>query len=162
MRSRHPLIRPDDPPWDEHSELKLPNDLALLAEQLGDDAERLAEQYPAESLSPALMSGTPGPLVRHNIRWIGLAAAVLVVVVAGWTTVETMVPGDRVRARVRDVERQDRLQASGSLPGIKLNTAEPSHRFSPALRVPDLTGPELEGVLDLLEHESDELAELSI
>jgi hypothetical protein len=128
------LIRPDDAPVDEGGELRLPSDLSALAQQLCDDAEHLSRVYPPATTKPTAR--------RWATRWsfaapIGTAlATALVIALTLWyaSTSDSM------------------LQASpGSSQAGLVSSAPPA---TTPVSLTELSAPELEAVLDVLEQDN--------
>ena len=155
------LVHPDDPAWsdaacDDEGELALPPDLALLAEQLTADAVYIAERHTA-----AARTTSPLPATSEGSWRRGLTAAVVLLAVsagiARWTSWPTplqtagpaTVQGDRIRL-VND-HRQ-----------VTSDRKQPADSPLPAYFFQGLSGPEQEGLLDLLEEESTRQSSLSI
>jgi len=139
MQNRPRLLRDD-----EH-ELPLPDDLALLAEQLSRDAENLASLYPAKLLPP-IAGAAPESAGRTWFAaagWRGAAAAVLLAALGAWGA-----------GRIYDrTEAQPGPRRSFS-PVARRESAQPraaAASFSPAAVLDQLSPSEREGVLDVLE-----------
>jgi len=206
------LREPGEPAWDDAEALDLPEDLAMLADQLRDDAVYLAERHPADATvaqreaawldyvdghhEPGKQHDEPGkqqcgrgkqrPTRGAPWRWTSAAAAVLLAVATGWT-IWQLADGanetsNRVAAPARDgrraatpeiasddARRSRDLRAArisakadgdenrGNSGGAKQPAAEPP-RLIPAAFLQDVTGPELDGMLDLLEEDESGLS----
>ncbi len=151
------LIRPDDV-CDDETELALPADLAELAEQLTADANHIASTYSASSgatlrqASPAVPAQLP---VEAPSRWrrAATAAAILLIASAGvarWVTW----PETPQAALPTILLGGHHHVASDPQPAV--DTAVPAQFFQ------GLSGPEREGLLDLLERDTSQQSSLSI
>lgn len=150
------LIQPDDAPEDACGELDLPDDLLELAAQLGEDANYLAERYPApvaepfvaEVVAARVASATPA---RRG--WVvaaigGVAAAAMVAI-----AVQSLLPSSTLpmaesvaapAAKPAVVERP--IASSVSAPAGPRIERLP---WAPSPAITNVSGPELEGLLDL-------------
>ncbi len=194
MRFEPKIIRARDPDPGDAVELELPDDLAVLGDQLRDDAALLAERYPAQettAAAPVRDDLSPGAL-GHVRRWrlpMAVAASIALLAAFWWVTgpwTRPSGPSDRVTART---EHSDRQASATSSPAGAPSDSRPAPRVMPAptdprmapgrsFGVPDashpgasrmpgaflleVTGPELEGVLDLLEQKVGRECDLSI
>lgn len=149
------IVRPDEPrsnldqqnshgnserePEVVEADLWLPDDLQELANQLTADAARLAASFPAEP--PAL--DTRLPVVRRWRPWAMAAAVIGVAVVSHWEFSDHLAGPLPLAIHPIGVSRP----ADGSQPMTEVGIA-------PAFLLENLTGPEREGVLDLLEQQT--------
>jgi hypothetical protein len=152
------LIHPDEPPLTPAGELNLPADLAALAEQLGDDAQHLAGCYPAdaalraEGVSPLRKSSSSQP--RRTLAAIVLASGVTLASVA---LVGLAIAFGLMQDEAGQPTRHSLVQTPTSPPGTASPAAEPvvaPRVVSPGpapttLSLGELSGPELEALLDL-------------
>ena len=132
---------------DDGDDRDLPDDLLILAEQLTADADRLAAVYPVDrrDRSPAVVAASARLSPKSNWRRIVGAAAILAAVgIGGWTALGP-----------RNVEHP-----RGNI-AVSSHVAESAPVMSSSL-FQDLTGPEKEAVLDLLEGDGARPASLSI
>ena len=171
---------PEAPVWNDAELLDLPDDLAMLADQLRDDAAYVAARHPADASSEQrelawkefVDSKTTTAHPPRRWRWASAAAALAIVVALGsWLTYanffgspesETIIaaesntgPAVVVEATVpaKSIESSEAIYPPNSeLPGDQ-------PRLIPASFLQDVSGPELDGMLDLLE---DDEAGLSI
>jgi hypothetical protein len=148
------IIRENDADLDATADLQLPADLALMAEQLGDDAARLAACYPPPvpaAIQPAAHLATPNS--RRMGYWLsrslaGTALAMALVAIS-------LVAPKAYRPR----------PGNNFLPAAVHEVPSPPN----SVRVPvttaswlgDTTGPELEALMDLWAQENREKASLS-
>jgi hypothetical protein len=145
------------------SELVLPADLELLAEQLTLDAQYLAAQYPYPSTQysdaaqhDAPSSAPPVTSARHRVLWFRVAAMVIAAVGIGSATRyaprwwQSDVPAAPVAVRVDAGTTRAASDQNGS------------SEVLPAVLFGDLSGPEREAWLDLLEDEAFSPSSLSI
>jgi hypothetical protein len=142
------LIQPDDAPLLPSGEIDLPADLAALGEQLRDDAQHLAQRYPAAATGAgvALASGRRPWKKIVVLAGSGLATALAVVVAVqvigplGRQNQTTMAPAHNA------LEHAPAVTAApvASVPGAG----------SPAtISLTELSGPELEALIDLWQRE---------
>jgi len=142
MRFDPKLIRSDEPPLAADGELKLPDDLAALAEQLGDDAAHLAACYP-----PARTANFPQPLPAWRRKRFAATTAmlcgsalavVLVMAVVMWRSAAPIA-----------------IEANSNKPDRRPQSSFTSVSAGPhaAVSLTDLSSPELEALLDLMERE---------
>jgi hypothetical protein len=161
------LIHPDEPPLLPDGELDLPADLAALAEQLGDDAAHLSACYSADydkaDRSPQV--ALAAELVQSAARikrqhWFRSAA----VVGTGLATVAALGISLIIAARQAPQSNPPR-QPVAVAPTATSDAASPSESFpvstSATLSVGELSGPELEAILDLLDNEPRSVASIS-
>jgi len=166
------LLRPDD---DDPSDWPSP-DLALLAEQLGDDAAALARRYPAKPFSAELVA----PARPNRTPWVRrVAAAVLVCAVGGALSYISVLVSDPasssthaiVRTAPRVRQRPDSLASVPRALSMPAPMARPQVRavffglkdsVDPLGAFHELSGSEQEAVLDLLEDGRHETAEIAI
>jgi len=162
------LIRADDPPHSADGELKLPGDLAALAEPLGDDARHLATKYPAAAaLAPCNRrvggEGSISPLALGG-RGIGgegaarLAKAAILVGVSLATLLVAFVVVQQLGNEENSAPRTTKTPAIASMdssPRQPLKTASPAAGISlpgssgGTISLTELSGPELEAAFDL-------------
>jgi hypothetical protein len=165
------LIQPEDAPLDAIGELDLPDDLLELASQLRDDANYLAERYPAErSELPLREQLSPFPS-RVRYWWVAGAAAAMVAVLASAYRPASLIP--QATRTVSDAGSVAASDVTASQPGPIVATAEPTTSpagesriqrlpWAPESVVPTVSGPELEGLLDLWQNDGQELEPISI
>jgi len=141
------LIHAEEPPLTAGGELDLPADLATLAQQLGDDAAHLAAKYPAGSAKTQTnTSGRRRAASYAGYVAIGVTVASLLCVIVLWEPV----------ARPPAARTANTATAAVTSPA-----AVPSLTRAPAVAAPrgenvslvDLTGPEVEALLDLLDRD---------
>lgn len=155
------LIQPDDAPEDAFGEIDLPDDLLELAAQLGDDAAYLAERYPATATEPLVARAMPAtnPVRRHIRRWVALAssAAALLVALGLWWQ-----PQERPATPVAEIEMPTSeppvapkhlsnapVTSVSTRPGPRIERLP----WAPTPAIGEVTGPELEGLLDLWQND---------
>ncbi|MGE3409148.1 MAG: hypothetical protein AB7I37_20195 [Pirellulales bacterium] len=134
-----------------------PADLEALAEQLSDDARFLAERYPAptrltkpKSVGSAIVSKSPG----HAIRRFAAVIALCLIGGASLSFWRLQPSGDLLPSR--QMTRVPVETAAGATLPANMPDVTPT-----TVGFQDLTPPEQEAVLDLLEGD-DELMRLSI
>ena len=138
------LIRPDDPPLMPNGELDLPSDLKALAEQLGEDAAHLAACYPPRqeiALPAAAVAG------RRRATFVAAGgAAVLVTALVGAAGVWLAAGGSRdARAKKMDIATMP-SDAAATNPRDSISAVS-------TVSLADLSAPEMEALLDLIERE---------
>ena len=151
------LIREEDADFGGDS-LKLPDDLAFLAEQLGDDAARLSATYPPKFVVTCLSGITNRQEPTTTLRWLnrslaGTALATGLVAIsllatnfyAGVTNKPTPVSGERKLAGSTDVP----------------DPSQPPIPVTPASWLGETSGPEMEALMDLWEHDQPAVRSLS-
>jgi hypothetical protein len=138
MRFDAKLIQPDEPPLTAGGELDLPADLAALGQQLGDDAAHLAAKYPAATVVGRSPAPSARPLAPFYLSLgASLVAAVLVAVMV-W----------QLRPSPAPVQRSAAVSSPVAAPATFPSPAAPA--ASGSISLVDLSGPELEALLDLL------------
>ncbi len=164
------LIRDDDTNFE--GDLKLPDDLVLMAQQLGDDANRLAATYPPPrpQLVVTRFSGLTNVWFTRSLAGTALAAGLVAISLLAWNS--------------RFLPTGERPASVGRLGGLgeSTDTTVPSHRPAYAVRPPpahespspsgqvpvtpaswlgDASGPELEALMDLWEQDQPAIRSLS-
>lgn len=184
MRFRHRVIPPDQPPMDEAGEVMLPDDLAVLGERLRRDADLLSAQYPARSPEDDMkMQGarSDGKPAAARAYWYATAAvAVLMLAVAGWPAMNRLMrQSSDAHALVTESsseptllkETDDGVSPTATTDSIGVTDldmqpanyhGERSIETTPAVFLQDVSGPELEGLLDLWEQEQSTTSSVSI
>jgi hypothetical protein len=164
------LVHPDQAPLLPSGELDLPADLAALAEQLADDAVHLATRYPADrgpqvALAAELVESAEqikrfsrprkSLLVTATVLGAGLASiAVLGLSIAlAWRDDETAPSFPSL------AETTIRPPPLEPLPASTVIRVRPS--AAATLSVGELSGPELEALLDLLGSEPRSVVSIS-
>jgi hypothetical protein len=156
------LIHPDEPPLRPDGELDLPADLAALAEQLGDDAAHLSACYPADrapqvALAAELVQSAGRIKRQHWFRSVAVIGTGLATVAA--LGISLIIAAQQTPKTNRP--RQPVAIAPNSVP----DSTSPSESFpvstSATLSVGELSGPELEALLDLLDNEPRSMASIS-
>jgi hypothetical protein len=176
-------VEPAFPPGEP--ELELPGELTLLADRLSREAARLAERYPAEKARPAQeapsgqiietieRAASPSVGRKGAYRFLAPALALIVAVSAsagllwrhGVNQESDQASGAKTlwdaAFRPEDPLLSGRSRA-GNRPLAPGPAVVPARASTPASFVHELTGPEMEGVLDLLERSEDVDPRLSI
>lgn len=147
---------------DEDGADDLPAELAPLGERLAREADRLAERYPASALRQRPRTGAPRS--RRRWAWATVAAAVLVAAGIG-STARWIAPRSAAREEQPIAARGAAPLAAAALPAPTTQRPQsmerPAPRFLPA-SFHDLSAPQQEAVLDLLEEGDQGLTRLSI
>lgn len=185
MRFRHRVIPPDQPPLDEAGDVMLPDDLAALGDRLRCDADMLSSHYPARSTEENMgrqatcLDGKPANSRRY---WFATAAvAALLLTVAAWPVVNRLsqqpvnthrlvIESSSESSPPRNVEGDRLPEASANSVGVTNMDVQPvdyhggkrSIESTPAVFLQDVSGPELEGLLDLWEQEQSAASGVSI
>jgi hypothetical protein len=146
------LIHPDDAPLSATGDLQLPDDLAALAEQLGDDAKHLAAQYPVDR--PVWASRLDRQPRRRWARVAGLVGASLATLLIGLVAVQRFggsetEPGSGVFGGTGHSIMDNRSPSKTLDPFLA-----PS--LGPAISLTELSGPEQEAVFDLWQRGDDD------
>jgi hypothetical protein len=150
MRFDPKLIHPEEAPLAADGELELPADLAALAEQLGDDAAHLAASFPAARTERNVTTRRVGQSsARSYWRYalVGSSLAALLLAVAVWQ----MQPGQPVVNRT--------TVATSPLPIHTPALASPT--AVDAVSLADLSAPELEALLDMLDRDPNRVTSIS-
>ena len=170
---------PADPVWNDAELLNLPDDLAMLADQLRDDAHYLAQKHPADATSEErelawkefVESKSTTPRYAFPGRWVSTAAALVAVfTLGGWAIYFSQTDDGQDRAfvagessvrpsstpRVSVSEVLDEINGVDEVGLVEPSATEP--RLIPASFLEDVSGPELDGMLDLLEEDESGLS----
>jgi len=164
------LIHPDEPSLRPDGELDLPDDLAALAAQLADDARHLAAQYP-----PGVPRGTlPGGFVQldEQLRTGRLPMRARIVAAAGLggalAAIVALGLAISIAWRTTEAPSQTKLAATDPVAPVSAEprvlreiSATSPRPATAALSVGELSGPELEAVLDLLKGQPPAAASIS-
>lgn len=168
MRFDPKLIQPEDAPLDACGDIDLPDDLADLAAQLGDDAAWLAERYPAPLMQPLaaeLVADAVAAPPQHLRGWVivgsSVAAALLVALglaarpandapSAPVTEHAAAPPEVFVAAEVADISPTERTVSAPLAPRAPRIERLP---WAPQPALGEVSGPELEGLLDLWQND---------
>jgi hypothetical protein len=178
-----PIIRRVDPSSLEATEAvdgDLPPDLVGLGQQMSDDAAWLAERYPATvcpsvTVCPSAVA-PPAAGVRGRaqeiIKWISLAAAILAICGTTWITMRTRPALPPTHETVGHVAAQgkerpyapitDRVLDAGEAYILAADRNSAEGLIVPAAFFQSLSGPEQEGLLDLLDEMVPEAIDLSM
>jgi hypothetical protein len=163
------LIQPEDAPLLPSGELDLPADLTALADQLGEDAAHLAARYPADrapavALSAELLESAARikRQSRQRFAWVAAAslasAAVLAVSVAiALQNQGAVAPGSGTLA----ASPATASPATAAQPPEFVSLPAPHAAGASTLSVGELSGPEMEALLDLLSAEPKTAASIS-
>lgn len=184
MRFRHRVIPPDQPPMDEAGDVMLSDDLAALGDHLRSEADMLAAQYPARSTEEDVRMqaarSDARPAGARGYRCAAAAVAVLLLAIAAWPAMNRLMrQSSDTRSlvteslsepspsrNVDDGSSTTRTGHSTDVTGVDVQTAdyhgEPSVESTPAVFLQDVSGPELEGLLDLWEQEPSAASSVSI
>jgi hypothetical protein len=175
------VVGSGDSEFDDSPDLSLPDDLACLADQLREDAQRLAADYPPGS-GVAAVRYTPTRRSRiGRLRFVASVAAVLFVLAVGglaargWS--RSAGQGNEVAESTDDTWPKSnpaavpggKMAEDAAVPFIEFKNGQPMPgAFLPAVFQPlddfphDVSVPELEAVIDLMEQENEGRPRLSI
>lgn len=164
--------RSDEPAWDDAAELELPDDLTVLAEQLRDDAMYLAKCHPADATpderEAAMRESAPAKPQAARGWWLrraAAAAAILIVASSGWLLWKNIKPDNTQPPTIANndthittpppiaaapplIARENIDEDTNNNTADELPTAGP--RLIPAAFLREVSGPELDGMLDLI------------
>ena len=153
------IIREEDASFE--GDLKLPDDLALMAEQLGDDAARLAAAYPP----PVPRSRTEHCSVPRRTSWLtrslagtALAAGIVTISLVASNSYQPQNANHPLPATASPVSRAFVVNEKAPMP----TSTEPQKiPVTPASWLGDTSGPELEALMDLWEQDQPAVRSLS-
>jgi hypothetical protein len=137
------LIPPDDAPLKSDGEIDLPADLAALGEQLRDDALHLAARYPAAATDRPVPATAERSRSRVWKKFAILATSALATALVGVIAVQL------ANSRLKNAP-------VAKAPGPNINTGESAAvplTAPPTISLTELSGPELEALLDLWQRE---------
>ena len=157
------IVREEDAGFE--GDLKLPDDLALMAEQLGDDATRLAATYPPpvpRSRTEHCSVPRPAP---HRTSWLtrslagtALAAGLVTISLVASNSYRPQDANHPLPATASPVSRALVVNEKASTP----TSTEPQKiPVTPASWLGDTSGPELEALMDLWEQDQPTVRSLS-
>jgi hypothetical protein len=168
------LIHPDDAPLRADGDLELPADLAALAEQLADDAAHLAARYPAQ---PKPQAALAAELVdsAERIKLAGQSSTSLsrgralrgAALIAGAGLASIAAIGLTLTIVSRPLNRDPAVVSTPDFPRHETDSTPlsvPAALGAPAsatLSLGELTAPEMEGLLDLLQRDPDRTTSIS-
>lgn len=169
------LFRDDDANFE--GDLKLPDDLALMAEQLGDDANRLAALYPPPLPAVLAVSRPKTATPSRRSSWltrslagtalaVGLVTLSLVVMnTSRQSNGEKPVPAGRLGIVDENGGKglRPHRPAYAGRPPLAHESPSPSRQVpvTPASWLGDASGPELEALMDLWEQDQPAIRSLS-
>lgn len=157
----------------------LPRDLAGMGQQLSDDAQWLAQRYPANVCPMEITPRTGG---RRFIRWISAAAAILAISGGAWLALRTppALSPKTLSPKLESIDHfattarstlgatppaariSDRVLDAGEDYILAADLNSPDGLIVPAAFFQNLSGPEQEGLLDLLDEMVPEAIDLSM
>ncbi len=144
---------------------ELPSDLAQLGAQLQGEAVQLGNRYPAGEHISKKLEPKKSARGTHGIFAIGAAVVLLVLIAvsAFFHRPPNSAPAKDVvdNKTVSEPATQVAIEERVILESDEFSSSE-SAEFSPALLLPDASGPEQEALLDYLEQESPEELTFSI
>jgi hypothetical protein len=143
------LIHPENAPLLPDGEIDLPPELAALADQLRDDSAHLAARYPA-ARSDAQVAARPATR-RKWTKIAALAASAAATLLVSVVAIEWF-GGAAERSPIVANQPADRPALAN--PGAPASAAVPTVTHgSAAISLTELSGPELEALLDLWQRE---------
>jgi len=178
------VIPPEQPPLDEAGDIELSEDLLALGDHLRQDADALVARYPARvsdedaELETERRGGNP----RHprRYRYAIRVVAGLLLAVACWPLanrferqpqdfrrlVTESSPESSPSGFVDQHRQPSPVTHSNALPNVDVKPASYDNKGSldrtPAVFLQEVSGPELEGLLDLWEEENSTASSVSI
>lgn len=161
------IIRPDEGAFDQSADLQLPDDLAIMAEQLAEDAARLAASYPARLPPQSLPLAVPAANENSRLRrvWLSptliggsLAAVLLTLSIFGNSFFRPQHTATKTPAAAASSASATAVIAGR---GTSAHDPEDSIPVTHASWLGETSGPELEALMDLWERDQHEVASLS-
>ena len=159
------IIREEDASFE--GDLKLPDDLALMAEQLGDDAARLAATYPppvpavlavSREASAAQSSSRRKAWLTRSLAGTALAAGLVTISLVASNSYRPQNANHPLPTTASSpVSRALVVQESPALKGSQPQRIP----VTPASWLGDTSGPELEALMDLWEQDQPAIRSLS-
>lgn len=135
------LIHPEEPPLTAGGELDLPADLKALGEQLHADAARLAAAYPpSRESSPAPRRQS---YAKYSALVLGSTLAALLIAAVVWQSLPDQPAASRTAAALPPT-------------GVAVPVASPAivvPQGAESVSLVELSGPELEALIDLLDRD---------
>lgn len=144
------LIPPDDAPLRPDGEIDLPAELAALGEQLRDDAQHLAKRYPAARDGAAPVAIVARARARSWGKVAVLAASAAATVLAGVVALQIAIPQ---KATPSVAERPDSAGNNAVVAPEAVPAAGESIGSPTTVSLTELSGPELEALIDLWQRE---------
>ena len=154
------IIQTEPAPLDEKGELQLPDDLAVLAEQLSADSQQLADCFPAGGINVAFRSAKGRAFAERKPTKSGNGhRARRVRYVLGSGLVAVALCSAFVLLSASPFGQPERTVPPAAFTSTDHGNAK-AVSFAPAL-LHDVSRPELEGLIDLWQHQSSEVASVS-
>lgn len=147
------LILPDPPPLDDQGELDLPDDLTALAEQLQDDAAYLSNCHPPPSscASSAPRCATAGLTSSASMRVAVLTAASIALALSLTIVATRKTNLDRAELTPPVYESTAQPKPRAALDSAARDQLHQLDQTESLLLLREASGPEREGLLDLLQ-----------
>ena len=139
------LVHPEEPPLTAGGELDLPADLAALGEQLHADAAHLAAAYPPNGESSLLpqRQAAHSSYTKYAALVLGSTLAALLVTAVIWHSLPVQPAASRTAAALPPT--------AAAIPAASPAMAMP--QSGEAVLLVELSGPELEALIDLLDRD---------
>jgi hypothetical protein len=157
------LLPSDEPPLKRDGELDLPADLEALGEQLRDDAAHLARQFPPSPAAAPLRVRSRSPR-KWNWQLAG-AAGVAGAMIATAAVFVLTTPFTATQTRGKSAVTRNNSAVVGRAPivGSAEGPSRVRHDDSSeyTISLADLSSPELEALLDLMERQPDAVGSVS-
>jgi hypothetical protein len=165
MRFDPRLIHPDDAPLRASGELDLPDDLAALAEQLADDAAHLSARYPADgnpqiALAAELVDSAER-IKRRAWRHAALAIGASLASVAAVVLTVSLALRNREPVDAAVVSPPDSLLTTVPPPAPATTPVSMPIPTPTSLSLGELSGPEMEALFDLLQHDHERTSSIA-
>lgn len=159
------LISEDDADFDAAADLQLPADLALMAEQLGDDAARLAATYPPPVLQrrtehcsvPRKATNRASVWLTRSLAGTALAAGLVTISLVASNSFWPLGTNQKLPLAAPSPSSVDLARYKAPSPRIN----QPQVPVTPASWLGDTSGPELEALMDLWEQDQPAVRSLS-
>ncbi len=167
------IIHPDEPPLSPSGELDLPPDLAALGEQLADDAAHLAARFPASGAPHVALSAElveSAERIKRQARWRRSLVITAATGSAGLASlaVAALTIGLALTNNAHNPDSAESVRSPVVIPALARRT-DPASPTTPAaamrpaaaVSIGELSGPELEGLFDLLDESPRSAATIS-
>jgi hypothetical protein len=156
MRFDPKLIPQEKPPWTADRELSLPDDFTELGGQLQEEAARLAAIFPPKQCTVLSVAGSASRF-RSVAKRAVLSSLALVAIASAGVAVWRSGGGQPRTNDSAQAPILERGAAAPSSPGF----SETTKSLGSGVSLAELSGPEWEAVLDLMESDSEPITGVS-